>query len=175
MQSQWQKFIFEYAQTHNLSTQYDAQWPSPCLAGNPDNPDAYCDGDWVAWQPVARAPEPMSDFTQALGIALTPEITDFYSACFADNLSVHIPEGQVTLLQAWNADDYARLKENLIGHVLMKRRLKQPETVFIGLPENDSYLISVELDSGHVVLEPVGKPAEMIIATNFSEFLSLIS
>jgi SecY interacting protein Syd len=170
MQSQWQKFVERYAQSVKLSTQYDPEWPSACLI---DDVSTLTEGDVVTWSPVARPLNAMTEFTDALGITLPPSLNDFYTAFYADHLTVNLAQGDISLLQAWNADDFARWQENLIGHVLMKRRLKQAETLFIGLPSNDDYLISVLLSTGEVVLEPVGKPPQDIIASDMNQFIAL--
>lgn len=170
MQSQWQKFVESYAQSVKLTTQYDPQWPSACLC---DDVTVLTDGDLTAWQPVARPLNTMTEFTNALGIKLGASLNAFYTAFYADHLTVTLPQGEISLLQAWNADDFARWQENLIAHVLMKRRLKQAETLFIGLPSNDDYLISVLLSTGEVVLEPVGKPPQEVIASDMDQFITL--
>jgi SecY interacting protein Syd len=170
MQSQWQKFVERYAQSVKLSTQYDPDWPSACLK---EDVSGLSDGDSTSWFPVVRPSNPMTEFTDALGITLAPSLNDFYTAFYADHITLNLAQGEITLLQAWNADDFARWQENLIAHVLMKRRLKQAETLFIGLPSNDDYLISVLLSSGEVVLEPVGKPPKEVIAADMDQFITL--
>ena len=48
------------------------------------------------------------------------------------------------LLQAWNEDDFDLLQQNITGHVLMKRKLKQAsQRVFIGLTDQDDLLVTV--------------------------------
>ena len=39
----------------------------------------------------------------------------------------------------------------------MKRRLKQPETLFFAVTDQEDFVISLELSSGTVVVEQVGK------------------
>lgn len=170
MQSQWQKFMEQYAQSVKLSTQYDPLWPSPCLLGDIS---LLHEGDSTSWLPIARPNHVMSEFTAALDVVIPDALTEFYTAFYADHLTVNIGRGEITLLQAWNEDDFARWQENLIAHVLMKRRLKQAETLFIGLPSNDDYLISVLLSTGEVVLEPVGKAPQEVIAPDMEQFISL--
>ena len=167
MQSEWQKFMARYTGSVKLTTQFDPQWPSPCI----NEPiETLAEGQEVSWTPIARQISDMSEFAQALSISVSPALTEFYSAFFAEHLELTIEQGQITLLQAWNEEDFERLQENLIGHVLMKRRLKQSDTLFIGLPENDDYLISVLMSTGEVVLEPVGKEPTEVLAPSLSHF-----
>ncbi|MGB2105541.1 MAG: SecY-interacting protein [Glaciecola sp.] len=167
MQSEWQNLMARYAKTVKLTTQFDQQWPSLCIN---EATDSLFDGQEISWQPIARPANDMEEFSQALGLTLPELLIEFYSAFFAEHLELTIHQGRITLLQAWNEEDFARLQENLIGHALMKRRLKQSPTLFIGLPENDDYLISVLINTGEVVLEPVGKEPTTILAPSLAHF-----
>ncbi|WP_341503469.1 SecY-interacting protein [Gallaecimonas sp. GXIMD4217] len=144
--------------------QPDPDWPSPCDRG---------DGHW---QPVRQ--EPPGDFAnveQALGETLHPSIKAFFGAYYAEHLTVHHERGQVTLLGVWNEEDFRRLQENLIGHVLMKRRLGQPLTLFFACTDDDDLLLSVDNLSGEVVLEPVGQEAREVVALSLAEFLDSLT
>ena len=77
-------------------------------------------------------------------------------------------------MQIWNDDDAERLQQNLIGHVLMKRQLKQPETLFFALTDEEDFIVSVDNASGQVVLEQVGKPAQQVLAQDLAEFLATL-
>lgn len=143
--------------------QPDPDWPSPCEAAG-------------RWQPVPRKQAgDFSNVEQALELTLHDDIKHYFGHYFIDNLSVHHCRGPVQLLGAWNDQDFARLQENIIGHVLMKRRLQQPITVFIACTDDDSLLISVDNTTGQVVLEPVGQPAREVLADNLAAFLDSLT
>ena len=167
MQSEWQKFMARYTESVKLTTQFDPLWPSPCIN---ESIEALTEGQEVTWTPVARPVDDMSEFGRALDLDLSAPLLEFYAAFYAEHLEVTINQGKITLLQAWNEEDFERLQENLIGHVLMKRRLKQADTLFIGLPENDNYLISVLMSTGEVMLEPVGKEPTEVISPSLTHF-----
>jgi SecY interacting protein Syd len=78
------------------------------------------------------------------------------------------------LLQPWNQGDFERLQQNLVGHILMKRRLKQPETFFIALTDEDDFILTVHNTSGEVMLEQVGLLPKEVVAPNLAEFLQSI-
>jgi SecY interacting protein Syd len=59
-----------------------------------------------------------------------------------------------------------------IAHVLMKRRLKQDDTLFFALTDEEDYILSVVLKTGAVMLEKVGKEPHREIAKNISEFIA---
>lgn len=153
---------------------FDAQWPSPCLV----DPDNVAKDHWVKWQPISRQTDPSANLHH-LGTALEvkiPEIIEhFYCAYYADHLAVNLDGRVMTLLQVWNEEDFVRLQENIIGHVLMKRRLKQPDTIFIGVTDDDEELISIIPSSGEVVFEYVGRTPHQIVANSLQEFIRYLT
>ncbi|MED5524480.1 MAG: SecY-interacting protein [Pseudomonadota bacterium] len=143
--------------------QPDPDWPSPC------------EGDG-RWHPVKR--EPAGDFANvesALELELHPSIKAYFSHYFMEYLRVGHQRGEVQLLGAWNAQDFERLQQNIIGHVLMKRRLKQPVTVFFACTDDDNFMLSIDNQSGEVVLEPVGKEATEVLAPSLAAFLDSLT
>ncbi|WP_240153684.1 SecY-interacting protein Syd [Erwinia amylovora] len=64
-----------------------------------------------------------------------------------------------------------RLQENLIGHLLMKRRLKQSPTLFIATTDSELEVISVCNMSGEVILEHLGTKKRQVIAPSIRNFL----
>ncbi|CCQ11686.1 Syd protein [Pseudoalteromonas luteoviolacea B = ATCC 29581] len=151
------------------TTYFDEQWPSPCEVGKADE-----QGN-IAWQPVSRKAASLTALFEALEVVHNEELSTFYSAFYSANLAARFDGHQIELLQAWSEEDFERLQQNITGHVLMKRRLKQPETIFIGLTEHDEILITVELSSGKVCLEKVGKRPHHVLASSLGEFLSQIT
>ncbi|MCW8107528.1 SecY-interacting protein [Alteromonas ponticola] len=150
-----------------LTIEYDKQWQSPCYQEEAEQ------GQLVSWTPVLQQGEcSFSQLEKALELTLDPQFCRYFTQYFSDNLSAQAPDGRCELLQVWNVHDFERLQENLIGHVLMKRRLKQPVTLFFGLTDEEDFLLSVENETGNVVLEPVGKPATRILAPSLGAFLS---
>ncbi|CAM4306091.1 SecY-interacting protein [Pseudoalteromonas byunsanensis] len=167
-----ENFAVHYQQEHQSlpCMYYDPQWPSPCEVGEP------IDDERIQWQ---AAPQPNENNLQQLAMALEcafpTALDEYYSSFFAGNIVGTIEGHQVELLQAWNQEDYERLQQNITGHVLMKRKLKQEETVFIGLTEQDDLLLSVKLNSGEVCLEYVGKPPHHVLAPDLADFLQQVS
>ena len=108
--------------------------------------------------PATGATTTQLDF-RALETALTDlsqHVKDYYGRWFAGDLNVIVTHQQqhgLSLLQTQGPEDAERLLQNITGHILMKRKLKQPETVFIGLAhEADDLLVSIDNQSGVVGL-----------------------
>ncbi|WP_235357619.1 SecY-interacting protein [Arsukibacterium ikkense] len=171
----YQNFIeqtLSWHQQHNLTLQAwsaDPATAAPCQL-------AVLDEHQVSWQPVKQ--QPPADFSnveQALELELHSDIKQFYSLFYGAGLGASHSRGMLQLLMVWDQADLARLQENLIGHILMKRRLKQPETVFFALTDDDSIVLSVLNHSGEVYLEAVGKDVSEKLADSLAAFFSQIS
>jgi SecY interacting protein Syd len=149
-----------------LVVEYDNDWPSECYTtlGNT--------GDDVDWHPVKRSGvADFIDLEKALEMKIHQDVISYYSAYWSDNLSAETSKGYLQLLQPWNHDDFERLQQNLVGHILMKRRLKQPETLFIALTDEDDFIVTVHNTSGEVMLEQVGLTPKEVLAPNLSVFI----
>jgi len=170
----YSQFIQQATQWHQqqqltLSSWADPASLSPCQQGDiVDNT--------VQWQPVLQ--QPAADFTnveQALELQLHTDIKTFYQLYYGAGLAASHPRGKLALLMVWNSDDVKRLQENIIGHIIMKRRLKQRETVFFATTEDDEILLSVLNSSGEVYLEHVGREVTEKLADNLADFLAQLT
>lgn len=128
----------------------------------------------VYWQPIKR-----NDFTDfnninsALAIELHSDINDFYGHYWSAPALFHASFGQGELIGVWNQTDFDRLQENIIGHLMMKQKLKQPLTWFIGLLDDDT-MLTVNNSDGSVWTEIAGQEQGVKVAENLAEFLTLI-
>jgi SecY interacting protein Syd len=154
-----------------FETQYDPQWPSACQLDNgPDD-------DISRWRPVPQAPSiDFSGLENALGFTLHEDIRTYYSTFWSGSLEAESDEGHVSLIQLWNPEDFDRLVANLIGHSMAQTRKKQPFTVFFATTDPDSELIlSIDNQSGKVLLEEPGKPPIKEVDTNLAAFLERLT
>lgn len=152
-----------------LFIEYDPQWPSACYLQQVNV------GENVAWQPVRQTDDvDWTDFESALDFSLHPSIKDYFKCYWSDNLQAKHALGRLELIQVWNEADFERLQQNLIGHVLMKRRLKQKETLFFALTDQEDEILSIDNTTGEVVLEQVGLEPKKVIAANLASFILAI-
>jgi len=152
--------------------EYDTKWPSECYEPSKDNEE----GVMVSWRPVKRWPAAkFGDLEHALDMTLHSDIKDYYGQYWSENIYASSEHGPLQLLQAWNDEDFTILQQNLVGHILMKRRLRQPETLFFALTSEDDFVLSVDNQSGKVMLEQVGLQPQKVIAPNLAAFLSTIT
>ena len=161
------KYLAKYKNADKaLTIEYDADWPSPCYQQQAEQ------GDWVDWLPVRREQKgDLSQLESGLEITIPATLHDYYGRYWSDNLEAETQRGQLQLLMPWNEADYERLQQNLIGHVLMKRRLKQPDTLFFAVTDEEDFIISLEVSSGAVVLERVGLLPQEVLAEDLPTFI----
>ncbi|WP_427976850.1 SecY-interacting protein [Agarivorans sp.] len=148
------------------SIDYDPDWLSPCQLGEEQNGN-------ILWKPFLR--EQQGDFSgieHALELPLHASVKAFYGDYFSAGLVMDYQQNRIELVQAWNEQDFEMLLENIIGHLLMQRRLKQKATVFIATTDDEMKVVSIDNDSGEVVLEQLGKGIELVLASCLDEFLA---
>ena len=153
-----------------LRIEYDGTWPSDCYQETAD------DGKMVQWKPVKQpGNNSFSNVEEALQVTLDPQYCAFFTRYYSHNLLAMAPQGSCELLQVWNDHDFQRLQENVIGHVLMKRRLKQQPTLFFALTDDEDTILSVSNDTGEVMVEQVGKPPSDVVAPSLASFIETLT
>ncbi|CAK9884356.1 MAG: Protein Syd [Candidatus Erwinia impunctatus] len=146
-----------------ISLRNDA-W-SPCLQQRLND-------DQITWSSHSRCEEnDLSSVEDALELVIQPSITAWYTSQYAGDMDAKFCGRPCSLIQIWNNDDFIHLQENLIGHLVMKRELKQSPTVFIATLESDFEVISVCNITGEVILETLGKKQRCTLAKDIPAFL----
>ncbi|PKI16920.1 SecY-interacting protein [Colwellia sp. 12G3] len=177
-------FSKDYSQQHieqlgHLPTmEHDEQWSSPCELGPHDASHYY-------WQPVAMESEKLTDNKEealsfnnvesALNLELHQDIKTYFTTIFSGDIEAMCDEGELSLLFAWNKEDFERLQENLIGHILMKQKLKQAETVFFAVTDEEDMIISLDNSSGEVWVERVGCKPHKKLSDSLVDFISQLT
>ena len=172
---QLDNFVSSYVENVSedaLSTPFDKEWPSRCY--NIDSKQGL-QGEIVPWQPV-RQSQPLSfdNVGAALELTVNSDYCAYFTRYFSNNLIATAPQGECELLQVWNEEDFERLQQNLIGHLLMKQRLKQAPTLFFGLTDEEDFILTVVNETGEVALEQVGMEPKEILAPSLAAFLSTL-
>lgn len=176
----WDAFIQSYVDASNeqnrgLITTYEPEWPSQCVNLSSIGGVKNEEGEDCEWCPVKYNDQPsLENLASALEITIPADFETLMGRYYSLDLNAEHERGPLTILQVWNEQDYERLQKNLIAHVLMKRRLKQADTLFFALTDEDDIVISIELDTQAVVLEPVGKPAQEVLSDNLHDFIAAL-
>lgn len=162
-------FILEHKKKYQClpKVEFDNEWVSLCQEGKPD------DDGFIQWQPVQITKKVRFDNVErGLNTSLNKEYIDYFSCFFSESLPVSFKGEYLELLFAWSEKDIERLQENIIGHVLMKQKLKQDVTLFFAVTDRDDTIISVNNSTGEVWLERVGAEPHEKLSHSIHDFLS---
>ncbi|HEC8329458.1 TPA: SecY-interacting protein [Providencia rettgeri] len=139
--------------------------PSPCVVRTGEN--------WVYWEPQAF---PIKDahlnkVATALDISLQDDIHHFYTTQLAGDMKATFRDITLSLVQVWNEEDFIRLQENLIGHLVTQKRLKLSPTLFIATIDSEIEMISLCNLTGEVILEKFGSQERRVLSPNLASFI----
>ncbi|QIZ77408.1 SecY-interacting protein [Ferrimonas lipolytica] len=130
-------------------------------------------GYWLA-QPMSGKPL-FDNVAAALELELHGDLERFYGQFYAGSLLFDADFGSGELLQIWSDDDLQRLQQNLIGHLLMKQKLKQHPTLFIGLLGQGEQMIVLDNCDGSVWLEVPGELPSKRLADDIDQLMQQLS
>ena len=164
-----QRFCRQWQQQEGTFPRSEALYgiPSPCITHTAE--------EAVFWQPQPFAPEAdLSAVERALEITLHPDIHPFYTTQFAGDMPALCGSTKLTLLQAWSGDDFQRVQENLIGHLVTQKRLKLSPTLFLGTTEDEMEVISFCNLTGGVLIEKIGTMQRNVLSSSLITFLNTL-
>jgi len=172
------RYISDYQQAHSClpTVEQDAEWSSPCEQSTTEQ-SSLPQGE-VYWQPVAiNKSEELSfdNVESALELTLHEDIKTYFTLFYSESLDAQCDEGKLSLLFAWNKNDFQRLQENLIGHILMKQRLKQKETIFFAVTDEEDMIISIDNANGSVWVERVGCKPHKQLSDSLTQFIGSLT
>jgi SecY interacting protein Syd len=149
---------------------HDEEWPSPCIQSVFKAKELDC------WQPTLCTDDlTFTNVEEALEITLHSDIKTLFTSYYSDTLDANCEEGDLSLLLLWSEADFERLQGNIIGHILMKKKLKQELTVFFGVTDQDDFILSIKNDSGEVWVEQVGKEPHKKLADSLADFIQMLT
>ncbi|WP_407331205.1 SecY-interacting protein [Enterovibrio sp. 27052020O] len=165
-----ERFVDAWNTQHGSLPQSDAYHGlmSLCVVQETDN--------MVIWQPVRR--DELADFSNVedgIGINLHEDIKAFYAGLYCGDMSATLNGQPLELIQVWNDEDLPRLQENMLGHLLMQKRLKQNPTVFIASTDDELDLVSICNVSGEVIKERIGTKERSVLAPDVVTFLGMLT
>ena len=180
----WDKLITQYVENSNdenegLLTTFEEGFYSPCYSKLDHTATStesdFKQGEKITWKPFLRPTQvSLNNLESALDIVIPKELHQLFCRYFSHDINAKAQYGSLTILQALNEADFDRLQKNLIAHVLMKRRLKQQDTLFFALTDEEDFILSVDLSTQAVVLEEVGREPKKQISPNLTSFFATL-
>jgi SecY interacting protein Syd len=160
---------YQHRFEHLPITHQVEDWPSPCEQGIHEE-------EFSLWHPIKiKETLTFNNVETALEVTIHHDIKQYFTTMYSDSLDASCAEGDLSLLFAWSAEDFARLQENIIGHILMKTKLKQKLTIFFATTDDDNHIISLDNDTGEIWVEKVGCEPHKKIADTLVEFISQLA
>lgn len=150
-------------QTTPYSTHY-ADLPSPCVIKT--------DANGVFWLPQLENKHSFAIAEEVMNLKINPAANDFYCVQFAGDLSAKWQEHTISLIQIWNDEDFRHFELNLLQHLEMQRKRKLRPTIFIGTTEDERQLISIDNQTGTILLETLGEKTPFELAPSLELFLN---
>ena len=137
---------------------------SPCIVQETKN--------IILWKPIQRSLiGDFSDIENAIGFCLHDDLKNFYSGLYCADMKGILNEDHLELIQVWNEDDWFRLQENILGHLMMQKRLKQNPTIFIASTADDQDVISICNLTGTILKERIGTDERVSLSPDLVSFL----
>ena len=129
------------------------------------------------WKPLAQStPINFAGLANAVESPIHPDALDYFGSFWSGSLQGKTIEGPLSLIQLWNPEDFDRLVANLIGHLMAKKNANLPFSLFFATTDPDSELfLSIENNTGRILLEEAGSPPIKEIDKSLSDFLKRVS
>ena len=102
-----------------------------------------------------------------------PDAHRFYTQQYAGDMSAQFGEHRLSLLQVWSEEDFIRLQENLIGH-LVTQNVSAVANAVPATTESEMTMVSLCNVSGNVVLEQFGSDKRTLLAATLGNFLDAL-
>ena len=133
-------------------------------------------GKHYPWQPIKQEHQDMFErLSDALEIESSPwPYQLFIPAIGLITLPATSKDGDLELLQVWNQDDMERLRSNLLGHALDKKKRKHELSFFfIAVTTSEDGMLCINNNSGEFGMKSPAKNQSVKLPTRCDWFSRL--
>jgi len=88
--------------------------------------------------------------SDALEIKVHPDLISYFSSYWSNHIPATSKDGDLELLQVWNQDDMERLRSNLLGHALDKKKRKHELSFFFAVTTSEDGMLCINNNSGEI-------------------------
>lgn len=153
----------EQYQTAPYSENY-SDLPSPCILTK--------DEHGVFWLPKIENKHSFAIVEEVMNLNINPVANEFYCLQFSGDLSAKWQNKSISLIQIWSDEDFRNFEGNLLAHLEMQRKRNLRPTIFIGTTDDESELISIDNQTGTIILEKLGEKTSTELASTLAIFLT---
>lgn len=150
---------------------FEPHWPSPCDVEIDAITENDTQGNMHFWRPVSRQDYCLfNDLESGFEFPFPEQLKWYYGSFWSNGICVESDDHAFNLIQIWNEEDEAQLKENMLGHVFAKIKNKQPITFFIGCTDGND-VVALDHETGKVVIEKPGYKTHECLADSLESLL----
>lgn len=136
---------------------------SPCITNTTDLA--------VFWLPIRPSSHTLNIVEEVINLTIHPDAHLFYSTQYAGDMLATFEHLSLSLVQVWSDDDFSRLEQNIIAHLMMQKKLKRRPSIFIATTDDETEIIAIDNQTGKIVLEKLITNETDILADNLDTFL----
>ncbi|WP_392563260.1 SecY-interacting protein [Orbus wheelerorum] len=156
--------IWQDTVNHNPKSSELYGMPSPCIKDTIDLA--------IFWLPIRPSPHTLNIVEEVVNIRIHDDAHLFYGTQYAGDMKAQWNHLSLSLLQIWSDDDFSRLEQNIIAHLTMQKRLKRRPSIFIATTDDETEIVSIDNQTGNVILEKLITNETDVLADDLDAFLS---
>ncbi|WP_392552355.1 SecY-interacting protein [Orbus wheelerorum] len=156
--------IWQDTVNHNPKSSELYGMPSPCIKDTIDLA--------IFWLPIRPSPHTLNIVEEVINIRIHDDAHLFYGTQYAGDMKAQWNHLSLSLLQIWSDDDFSRLEQNIIAHLTMQKRLKRRPSIFIATTDDETEIVSIDNQTGNVILEKLITNETDVLADDLDAFLS---
>jgi len=137
--------------------------PSPCITSTIDLA--------IFWLPIQPSPYTLKIVEEVVNIRIHDDAHLFYGTQYAADMQAKFHHLSLSLIQVWSDDDFSRLEQNIIAHLMMQKKLKRRPSIFIATTDDETEIITIDNQTGKIILEKLITNETEVLADDLNVFL----